>query len=210
MNARPRLASAAARRSFGSVASTCTLTARSPSSARLGDGITAWAPVHPTCPARVLAAPRRPVAPPLAVRQHGVGVGLLLEHEPAIPPALGAPADPVQDPEFAQPGQRRGDSADADAGLVRDRLIGRVQPAGAMVQEIEDQRVQHGERGGPTAPPCRPGWCVPRSKCGRGARGARRPSWPWRRSGRSASCCPTTPARRGSDVSTCGSKNNVS
>ena len=148
MNARPSRARAPARRSLGSEASTCTLTARSPSSAAwaTADGV---GPVHPkTCPARAQAGLQgRPVAPPLGLRQDGVGVGLLLEHEPAVPPAFGAAADPVQDAQFAQPGQRRGDPADADAGLGRDRRIGRVQPAGAVVQEIEDQRVQHGQRG---------------------------------------------------------------
>jgi hypothetical protein len=48
----------------------------------------------------------RPVAAPLALRQHGVGVGVLLEHEAAVGPAFGAAADPVQDPELAQPLQR--------------------------------------------------------------------------------------------------------
>ncbi len=36
---------------------------------------------------------RGPVAPPLAVRQHGVGVGMLLEDEPAVLPALSAPTE---------------------------------------------------------------------------------------------------------------------
>ena len=31
-----------------------------------------------------------PVAPPVAFRQHGVGIGLLLQHEPTVPPALRA------------------------------------------------------------------------------------------------------------------------
>ena len=39
------------------------------------------------------------------------------------------------------------DGADADPGLAGDRRIGRVQPAGAVVQEVEDQRVQHLQRG---------------------------------------------------------------
>jgi hypothetical protein len=43
-----------------------------------------------------------PVAAPLAFRQHGVGVGLLLEDEAPVPPALGTP-QPVEDPELAQP-----------------------------------------------------------------------------------------------------------
>ena len=120
----------------------------------------------------------RPVAAPLALRQHGVGVGLLLQHEPPVPPALGAAAHPVEDPELAQPLQRRGDGAHADAGLAGDRRVGRVQAAGAVVQEVEDQRVQHRRarcgrrrrRGGQA------GACRGRSR-GRGARGARRPSW---------------------------------
>ena len=75
--------------------------------------------------------------------------------------------------------------------------VGRIEPAGAMVQEVEDQRVQHLQ--------------------GRGADGATMPARLVRaavevaravpeadgrllrhrlRSGRSVSCCPTTPARR--------------
>ena len=79
-------------------------------------------------------------------RQRGVGVGLLLQHEAPVPPALGAPAHPVEDPELAQPGQRRGNRALADVRLAGDRRIGRIQPAGAVVQEVEDQRVQHLQR----------------------------------------------------------------
>jgi hypothetical protein len=77
-------------------------------------------------------------------------MGFLPQLEASIlTPALSAAAHPGEDPEFLQPDNRRGDRADADAGLVRDRRIGRIEPTGAGVQEVEDQRVQHGERGRP-------------------------------------------------------------
>ena len=72
---------------------------------------------------------RRPVAPPLAVRQHRVGVGLLLEDEPPIAPALGTPAQPLEDTQLAQPLQRRGDGADTDTGLAGDSLVRWIEPA---------------------------------------------------------------------------------
>ena len=95
MNARPRLASAApagpSDRSRGSP----TTARRSPVSAA------AWASTAghgrrftPRARRGRWRLQRRPVAAPLAVRQHGVGVRLLLEHEPPVPPALGAPAHP--------------------------------------------------------------------------------------------------------------------
>jgi hypothetical protein len=89
-----------------------------------------------------------PVAAPLAVRQHGVGIGFLFEDEPPFPPALGTTAHPVEDPQLAQPLQRRGDRADADAGLAGDSLVRWIEPAGAVVEEVEDQRVQHLQRRG--------------------------------------------------------------
>jgi hypothetical protein len=76
------------------------------------------------------------VAPPLGFRQHRVGVGVLLEHEPAIPPALAATADPVQDPQFPQVLQRAGDRADAHAGLDGDRRVRRDRAQTTMVHEM--------------------------------------------------------------------------
>jgi hypothetical protein len=51
-------------------------------------------------------------------------------------------------PELAQPGQGRGDRADADPGLAGDRRVAGIEPSGAMVQEVEDQRVQYLQRRG--------------------------------------------------------------
>ena len=131
MNARPSRARAAARPSLGSLASTCTLPARSPSRA-------AWASADGMGGGSPRGARQgrwrllwRPVAPPLALRQHRVGVGLLLQHEPAVLPALGAAADPVEDPQLVQPLQGCRHGADADAGLGGDRRVGWIQAAGA-------------------------------------------------------------------------------
>jgi hypothetical protein len=84
---------------------------------------------------------------PLALRQHGIGVGLLREHEAPVGPALGEAANPVQDAQRLQPLQRGGDRADADAGRAGDRRVARIQAAGAVVQEVEDQRMQHRKPG---------------------------------------------------------------
>ena len=146
MNARPRLASARASRSFGSRGQCHHLAHQVALQPRQRDGIRHGRRFTPRARRGRWRLLRRPVAAPLAVRQHGVGVGLLLQHEPAVPPALGAAAHPVEDPELAQPGQRRGDRADADPGLAGDRRVGRIEPAGAVVQEVEDQRVQHLQR----------------------------------------------------------------
>ena len=88
------------------------------------------------------------IAAPLRRRQQAVGIGPLPQPEPALGVArLLAPALPVQQPEIAQPGERVDDGAAAAAGLVRDRVERRVEPAGAVVQEVEQQHVQHAERG---------------------------------------------------------------
>ncbi len=50
-------------------------------------------------------------------------------------------------PEVAQPGQRRGHGADTDPGLASDSHIGRIELASAVVQEVEDQRGKHVQRG---------------------------------------------------------------
>ena len=200
MKARPSRASAAASAVLGSALEDLTTDRRSPparlSRAASGQHIGHGRRFTPRARRRRWRLCWRPVAAPLAVRQHGVGVGLLLEHEAPVPPALGAPAHPVEDPELAQPRQRRGDGAHADDRLAGDRLVGRIEPAGGVVQEVEDQRVQHLQRrwgrrrrhAGPA------GACRGRSR-GPGARGARRPSSASAGSGRSVSCCPTTPAR---------------
>jgi hypothetical protein len=60
---------------------------------------------------------------------------------------LGAATHPVQDPQRLQPLQRRGDRADAHASLGGNGSVGWIQTPGAVVQEVEDQCVQHGERG---------------------------------------------------------------
>ena len=196
MNARPSRARAAARPSFGSLASACTLPARSPSSAAWAsaDGMGGGSPHVPGAGAWRLL--RRPVAAPLALRQHGVGVGLLLEHEPAVPPALGAAAHPVEDPELAQPLQRRGDGADADPGLGgrSPRRTGPAGRCGGSGSRRSARAARPARRGRRRRHAGQAGGCRGRSR-GPGARGARRPSWPWGRSGRAAWCCRTRPAR---------------
>ena len=129
-------------------ANACALAAGSPSRAARtsAEDIGAGSP-HVPRPGRRRRLLGRPVAAPLALRQQAVGVGLLLQHEPAVLPALCTATHPVQDPKLPQPGQRGGDRAHADAGLGRDRRVGRVQAPGAVVQEVEDQRVQDLQRG---------------------------------------------------------------
>jgi hypothetical protein len=90
---------------------------------------------------------------PLRRRQHGAGVGLLLEHEAPVLPALGAPSHPVR-----IPSSRNRFSAVATArshtfAFRADRRIGRVEAATGIVQEVEDQRVEHLQRGVPNGSP---------------------------------------------------------
>ena len=83
------------------------------------------------------------VASPLRRRQQPVGVGPLPQPEPPLGIArLFAPALPCQQPEIAQPGERIDDGAAAAAGLARDRVERRVEPAGPVVQEVEQQHVE--------------------------------------------------------------------
>ena len=76
---------------------------------------------------------RRPVAVPLCRRQHRVGIRLLFQHKAAVLSALGAPAHPIEDAKLPQTLQRRGNGPRADIRLARDRLIGRVKLARAVV-----------------------------------------------------------------------------
>ena len=46
-------------------------------------------------------------------------------------------------PSSSQPLERVGNRALAHVRLARDRRIGRIEPAARVVQEVEDQRVQH-------------------------------------------------------------------
>src|SRR3954447_14311368 len=53
----------------------------------------------------------------------------------------------MQQAEIPQPGQRVDDSAAAAAGLCRNRVERRVEPAGPVVQEVECQRVERRQSG---------------------------------------------------------------
>ena len=75
-----------------------------------------------------------------------------------------SPAQPVEDAELAQPLQRRGDGADADAGPAGDRPYDGSSRPVRWLRKSKISVWSTGSPVGPTAPPCRPGWCVPRSK----------------------------------------------
>ena len=58
---------------------------------------------------------------------------------------LAAAAQPVQHAARLEAHEASGDAADADAGLVGDSRVGRVEAAAGVVEEIEQQGMQHGE-----------------------------------------------------------------
>src|SRR3954454_7065701 len=94
---------------------------------------------------------RRLIAQP-ACRQQAIGIGLLLADIAAVDPLLRTAADPGDDPEAMQALQRIGDSAFAEVGLAGDRRIGRIQPPGIVVEEIEQEDMQDLQGGGADGP----------------------------------------------------------
>ncbi len=87
---------------------------------------------------------RLAVAAPLRRRQHGVSVRLLLKHVAPVPHALGAAPHPIED--AAAPSAAVIALATVRSHTLRpcgDRRIGRIEPPARVVQEVEDQRVQH-------------------------------------------------------------------
>src|SRR4051812_41197202 len=77
-----------------------------------------------------------------------IGVGLLLADIAAVDPPLRAAADPGDHPEAMQALERLGDSAFAEVGLSGDRRIRGIQPAGRVVEEIEQENMQDLQGGG--------------------------------------------------------------
>ena len=198
--ARPSRASAAASASPGSL-SRMRITVRSrrlpaarrpPAPAeRAGEG------GRPRCPAGRGRLRRRPVAAPLRRRQHGIGVGLLLKHEAAVLPALGAAAHPIEDAKLAQPLERRGapcarTRSPCARSPHRTGRAGRCGSSGSRRSAraaLAEPRAPRLRRGGPCA------GSAGRSRA-RGAIAASRPSSASAGSGFPWSCCLTTPARR--------------
>src|SRR4051794_18466075 len=80
--------------------------------------------------------------------QDAIGIGLLLADIAAVDPLLRAAADPGNHPEAMQALERLGDSAFAEVGLSGDRRIRGIQPAGRVVEEIEQENMQDLQGGG--------------------------------------------------------------
>lgn len=85
------------------------------------------------------------VAGPLRRWQHRIGVGFLLQAEPAVPDGLDAAPDPVDQTGGFKRLEAPDHAAHANRGFARDRGMAGIELAGLVIDEAEQEGAQHGE-----------------------------------------------------------------